>query len=150
RHAATRVPRPGRAWRWTGPRPGRRLVGVGHRPARCCQVPPVGGLVEQSRSPAGSVQSRWCPGWAPRAQGSGRPHSYPPTLSGCGHLAPPGTVAAAPGVVDSAYRAGPPTLGPVITATDVELRIGARQLLAGATFRVDAGDRIGLVGRNGA
>ncbi|HLS26105.1 MAG TPA: ABC-F family ATP-binding cassette domain-containing protein [Beutenbergiaceae bacterium] len=38
----------------------------------------------------------------------------------------------------------------MITATDVELRIGARQLLHGATFRVDAGDRIGLVGRNGA
>ncbi|MGC0251186.1 ABC-F family ATP-binding cassette domain-containing protein [Pseudactinotalea sp. Z1748] len=38
----------------------------------------------------------------------------------------------------------------MITATDVELRIGARQLLHGATFRVDTGDRIGLVGRNGA
>ncbi len=38
----------------------------------------------------------------------------------------------------------------MIIATNVELRIGARQLLADATFRVDSGDRIGLVGRNGA
>ena len=38
----------------------------------------------------------------------------------------------------------------MITATDVELRIGPRQLLHHATFQVDAGDRIGLVGRNGA
>jgi len=38
----------------------------------------------------------------------------------------------------------------VITASEVELRIGARQLLHGASFRVAAGDRIGLVGRNGA
>jgi ATPase subunit of ABC transporter with duplicated ATPase domains len=38
----------------------------------------------------------------------------------------------------------------VLTATGVELRAGARLLLADATFRVAAGDRIGLVGRNGA
>jgi len=38
----------------------------------------------------------------------------------------------------------------VITAHDVELRVGARSLLTGATFRIAAGDRIGLVGRNGA
>jgi ATPase subunit of ABC transporter with duplicated ATPase domains len=38
----------------------------------------------------------------------------------------------------------------VITAHDVELRAGARLLLAGATFRVGPGDRVGLVGRNGA
>jgi ATPase subunit of ABC transporter with duplicated ATPase domains len=38
----------------------------------------------------------------------------------------------------------------VITAQDVELRIGARELLSGATFRIGPGDRIGLVGRNGA
>jgi ATPase subunit of ABC transporter with duplicated ATPase domains len=38
----------------------------------------------------------------------------------------------------------------VITATDVELRAGARLLLEGASFRIGAGDRVGLVGRNGA
>jgi ATPase subunit of ABC transporter with duplicated ATPase domains len=38
----------------------------------------------------------------------------------------------------------------VITATDLELRAGSRILLSGATLRVQAGDRIGLVGRNGA
>ena len=38
----------------------------------------------------------------------------------------------------------------MIQATDVELRAGAELLLAGATFRIDAGDRVGLVGRNGA
>jgi ATPase subunit of ABC transporter with duplicated ATPase domains len=40
----------------------------------------------------------------------------------------------------------------VITATDLEVRAGARTLLStdGAALRVQAGDRIGLVGRNGA
>jgi ATPase subunit of ABC transporter with duplicated ATPase domains len=40
----------------------------------------------------------------------------------------------------------------VITATDLEVRAGARTLLStdGATLRVQPGDRIGLVGRNGA
>ena len=38
----------------------------------------------------------------------------------------------------------------MITATDVELRAGARLLVEGATFRVGKGDRVGLVGRNGA
>jgi len=38
----------------------------------------------------------------------------------------------------------------VITATDLELRAGSRILLSGATLRVQRGDRIGLVGRNGA
>jgi ATPase subunit of ABC transporter with duplicated ATPase domains len=40
----------------------------------------------------------------------------------------------------------------VITATDLEVRAGARTLLAteGAALRVQPGDRIGLVGRNGA
>ncbi len=38
----------------------------------------------------------------------------------------------------------------MITATDVELRVGARQLLVPTSFRVSPGDRIGLVGRNGA
>ena len=38
----------------------------------------------------------------------------------------------------------------MIQAVDVELRAGAQVLLQGATFRIDKGDRIGLVGRNGA
>jgi ATPase subunit of ABC transporter with duplicated ATPase domains len=38
----------------------------------------------------------------------------------------------------------------MITATDIELRAGARLLLKGASFQVAPGDRIGLVGRNGA
>ena len=38
----------------------------------------------------------------------------------------------------------------MITATSVELRAGSRILLEGATFRVQTGDRVGLVGRNGA
>ena len=38
----------------------------------------------------------------------------------------------------------------MITATDIELRAGARILLQGATFRVAPGDKVGLVGRNGA
>ncbi len=38
----------------------------------------------------------------------------------------------------------------MITVSDVELRAGARALLTGVSFRVQPGDRIGLVGRNGA
>jgi ATPase subunit of ABC transporter with duplicated ATPase domains len=38
----------------------------------------------------------------------------------------------------------------VITATDIELRAGSRILLSDANLRVQPGDRIGLVGRNGA
>jgi len=38
----------------------------------------------------------------------------------------------------------------VITASDVELRVGARQLLAATSFQVGPGDKVGLVGRNGA
>jgi ATP-binding cassette subfamily F protein 3 len=38
----------------------------------------------------------------------------------------------------------------MITATDLELRAGARILLEPITLRVRSGDRIGLVGRNGA
>ncbi|MDT7707639.1 MAG: hypothetical protein QOG20_3246, partial [Pseudonocardiales bacterium] len=38
----------------------------------------------------------------------------------------------------------------MITATDLELRAGSRILISGATLRVQPGDRIGLVGRNGA
>ncbi len=38
----------------------------------------------------------------------------------------------------------------MITATDLELRAGSRILLSPATLRVQPGDRIGLVGRNGA
>jgi ATPase subunit of ABC transporter with duplicated ATPase domains len=38
----------------------------------------------------------------------------------------------------------------MITAHQVEVRAGARLLMADVTFRVAAGDKIGLVGRNGA
>ena len=38
----------------------------------------------------------------------------------------------------------------MLQATEIELRAGAELLLAGATFRIDNGDRVGLVGRNGA
>ncbi|MGL4173330.1 MAG: ABC-F family ATP-binding cassette domain-containing protein [Actinomycetota bacterium] len=38
----------------------------------------------------------------------------------------------------------------MITASGIEIRVGARLLITDATFRVEAGDRIGLVGRNGA
>ena len=40
----------------------------------------------------------------------------------------------------------------MITATDLEVRAGARTLLAfeGSALRIQPGDRIGLVGRNGA
>ena len=38
----------------------------------------------------------------------------------------------------------------MITATDIELRAGSRLLIEAATFRVNPGDRVGLVGRNGA
>ncbi|PDP84465.1 ABC transporter [Glycomyces fuscus] len=38
----------------------------------------------------------------------------------------------------------------MLIATDLELRVGPRLLLEPTTFRVAAGDRIGLVGRNGA
>ncbi len=51
---------------------------------------------------------------------------------------------------------GPPRADPakglshVITVQDLELRAGARLLMDGVTFRIDKGDKIGLVGRNGA
>ncbi|MDH2430212.1 ABC-F family ATP-binding cassette domain-containing protein [Sphaerisporangium sp. TRM90804] len=38
----------------------------------------------------------------------------------------------------------------MIIASDIELRAGSRLLIEGASFRVNPGDRIGLVGRNGA
>jgi ATPase subunit of ABC transporter with duplicated ATPase domains len=38
----------------------------------------------------------------------------------------------------------------VITAHDLELRVGVRTLLNPTSFRIGSGDRIGLVGRNGA
>ncbi|HEY0487572.1 MAG TPA: ABC-F family ATP-binding cassette domain-containing protein [Mycobacteriales bacterium] len=38
----------------------------------------------------------------------------------------------------------------MITVTGLELRAGARILLEGVTLRVQTGDRVGLVGRNGA
>jgi ATPase subunit of ABC transporter with duplicated ATPase domains len=39
---------------------------------------------------------------------------------------------------------------PVLSVHDLELRVGARVLMADVNFRVDRGDKIGLVGRNGA
>ncbi|MFI5707282.1 ABC-F family ATP-binding cassette domain-containing protein [Kribbella sp. NPDC051620] len=38
----------------------------------------------------------------------------------------------------------------MITVTNLEVRVGARQLLSPASFRVGPGDKVGLVGRNGA
>ncbi|WP_345150999.1 ATP-binding cassette domain-containing protein, partial [Nonomuraea rubra] len=38
----------------------------------------------------------------------------------------------------------------MIIANDIELRAGARLLIEKASFRVNPGDKIGLVGRNGA
>lgn len=38
----------------------------------------------------------------------------------------------------------------MINVRDLEIRIGARVLMTGVNFRVDKGDKIGLVGRNGA
>ncbi len=38
----------------------------------------------------------------------------------------------------------------MIQATDLEVRAGARLLLEPTSFRVNPGDKIGLVGRNGA
>ena len=38
----------------------------------------------------------------------------------------------------------------MLNVRDLEIRVGARLLMDGVTFRVDKGDKIGLVGRNGA
>jgi ATPase subunit of ABC transporter with duplicated ATPase domains len=38
----------------------------------------------------------------------------------------------------------------VLSVHDLEIRVGARLLMADVNFRVDKGDKIGLVGRNGA
>ena len=38
----------------------------------------------------------------------------------------------------------------MISVRDLEIRIGARVLMQNVTFRVDKGDKVGLVGRNGA
>lgn len=38
----------------------------------------------------------------------------------------------------------------MLAVQDLEIRIGARLLMSGVNFRVDRGDKIGLVGRNGA
>jgi len=38
----------------------------------------------------------------------------------------------------------------MINVSNLEVRVGARQLLAPASFRVGPGDKVGLVGRNGA
>ncbi|MBK4346871.1 ABC-F family ATP-binding cassette domain-containing protein [Lacisediminihabitans sp. G11-30] len=39
---------------------------------------------------------------------------------------------------------------PVLAVNGLELRVGARMLMEDVTFRVERGDKIGLVGRNGA
>ena len=38
----------------------------------------------------------------------------------------------------------------MLAVHDLEIRIGARLLMSGVNFRVDQGDKVGLVGRNGA
>ena len=38
----------------------------------------------------------------------------------------------------------------MIAVSELELRVGSRLLLDEATFRINPGDRVGLVGRNGA
>jgi len=38
----------------------------------------------------------------------------------------------------------------VLSVRDVQVRVGARTLMEDVTFRVDRGDKVGLVGRNGA
>ncbi|GGF32742.1 ABC transporter [Microbacterium sorbitolivorans] len=38
----------------------------------------------------------------------------------------------------------------MLAVSDLEIRVGARQLMSGVNFRVAAGDKVGLVGRNGA
>ncbi len=38
----------------------------------------------------------------------------------------------------------------MITVSNLELRVGARLLMDDVNFRIDSGDKIGLVGRNGA
>ena len=66
---------------------------------------------------------------------------------GAGKLRTRGPERVAP---SAAARVPSPSWSPVITATDLELRAGSRILLSDATLRVQPGDRIGLVGRNGA
>ena len=44
----------------------------------------------------------------------------------------------------------PETLLALLTVTDLELRAGPRVLMQGVTYQVAPGDRVGLVGRNGA
>src|SRR3984957_13527749 len=51
---------------------------------------------------------------------------------------------------DPVKRAGQVSSLIMIAASGIELRAGARLLLADASFQVAEGDRIGLVGRNGA
>ncbi|PWB96669.1 ABC-F family ATP-binding cassette domain-containing protein [Salinibacterium hongtaonis] len=38
----------------------------------------------------------------------------------------------------------------MLSVQDLEIRVGARTLMSDVTFRVDRGDKVGLVGRNGA
>src|SRR5690606_12881223 len=56
------------------------------------------------------------------------------------------------GLVGKTDRHAPVDWHVVITATDLEVRAGARTLLSapGDALRIQPGDRIGLVGRNGA
>jgi ATPase subunit of ABC transporter with duplicated ATPase domains len=51
---------------------------------------------------------------------------------------------------DAVLRSPRPREFSLITATGLELRAGSRILLDGASIRIQSGDRIGLVGRNGA
>ena len=49
------------------------------------------------------------------------------------------------------YARKHPSKGPqVISVRELEIQIGARTLMSNVTFRVDKGDKVGLVGRNGA
>src|ERR1700709_2392192 len=50
----------------------------------------------------------------------------------------------------SGIRRRAPTLGSVTTTPGLARRAGARILISEASLRVQPGDRIGLVGRNGA
>ena len=38
---------------------------------------------------------------------------------------------------------------PIVTATNIRVTLGAKQVLDGATFAIEPGERVGLVGRNG-
>ena len=38
---------------------------------------------------------------------------------------------------------------PIVTATNIRVTLGAKQVLDGATIAIEPGERVGLVGRNG-